>query len=141
MSVKMGELNFFSTVEDLIAASDEQIVREMGAVSPEIVLEYVLHLRRKPNTNLPNHDTNIQPPPYNPEYRNEMPGSSRDTVEHTPALATPGRWYRRHLTQVASDLRGALTRGNFVTNPGRGSATSPGVAIRCESSPGNSSYY
>eukprot|EP00116_Pleurobrachia_bachei_P004727 sb/3464989/ len=77
----MGELNFFSTLQDLDAASDEQILREMGAVSPEIVIEYVLHLRRK--TNVISKEDNARPPAYNPEYRDDLPGSSRESREVT----------------------------------------------------------
>eukprot|EP00116_Pleurobrachia_bachei_P004553 sb/3464815/ len=85
----MGELNFFSTMEDLIASSDEQIVREMGAVSPEVVMEYILYLRRKTSTSSQNFETNVQPPPYNPDYRDELAGSSREFADHTPAGITP----------------------------------------------------
>ena len=82
----MGDLSFFSTVEDLVAASDDQILQQMGSVSPEVVMEYVLYLRRKIDQMSKEDNTSARPPAYNPEYRDDVPGSSRESREVTDHL-------------------------------------------------------
>eukprot|EP00116_Pleurobrachia_bachei_P008964 sb/3469226/ len=87
----MGELNFFSTLEDLDAASDDQILQEMGAVSPEVVMEYVLHLRRKTNIiSKEDSASHARPPAYNPNYNDHVPCSSRESREVTGLKVTEG---------------------------------------------------
>ena len=40
-----GHLSYFSKLDELKAASDEQLRKEISCLNPEIVTEYVFHLR------------------------------------------------------------------------------------------------
>jgi len=41
----MAGLNFLATLEEVIEASDEVLKRDIGSLSPEVVIAYVFHLR------------------------------------------------------------------------------------------------